>query len=120
MQSTEILILLLLAFVNSLVIIGWNKATEFDYERGVVNFAGDKPNIEEDSKMILWKLRYYAINKIGYFWSKPLFTCCTCMASVHSTYIYWAALPLDLHSLVVYPIYILGLAGMVTIINNHA
>lgn len=112
--------LIILAFVNAFIIIGWNRATMFEYERGVVNFVGDEPKVDEESKMALWKLRYWAIQNFGEFWSKPLFTCPTCMASVHSTYVYWAYQPLTTDSILLYPLYILFLAGVTTFINNHS
>jgi hypothetical protein len=49
---------------------------------------------------------------------KPLYDCPTCMASVHSTYIFWAAYPFTLESLILYPFYILALAAMATVINR--
>lgn len=131
MTVHELLFLLLLAFCNSLIIIGWNKATDFELSKegydSIDYFVKNKLTCWEDSiekgitdKMIFWKLRFWSLKYFGSFWSKPLFTCPTCMSSVHSTYFYWAIMPFTLHSLMVYPFYVIGLAGMVSIINNYA
>jgi hypothetical protein len=53
-------------------------------------------------------------------WLKmPLNGCPTCMASLHSTYVFIPALLLLNWSWFIYPIYILALAGMNTYLYNH-
>ena len=130
MTRIELIYLFLIALANSFVIIGWNKATYFEYESEALSDSfksmkdltcwekGLKKSFK--GKMIFWQLRYYSLKYIGDFWSKPLFTCCTCMASFHSLYFYWAIMPFDLHSLIIYPFYIVGLAGVVSVVNNYA
>lgn len=114
MNSNEIASLLLMAFANSFVIIGWNRATYFEWAEG--SFT----EINHETKMIFWKLRYWGQYYFYPFWNKPLFTCPTCMSSFHSIYVYWLIQPPTIHSLIIYPIYILLLAGMVTLINSFA
>lgn len=121
MNIHELIYFLVLAVVNSFVIIGWNRASNFEYTTNANGFSAleKQDTIQEDSKMILWKLRYWSIEYLGEFWSKPILTCPTCQSSVHSLYVYWLTQPLTLHSLIVYPFYILLLAGMVTLINSY-
>ena len=136
MTTEEILFILLVAFANSLIIIGVNKSTYFDFNddllRGVFGSASFTGKFEYrkyrkaaaqtaiDDKMIFWKLRYWSLKYLGELASKPLFTCPPCMASFHSLYFYWLIMPFTLQSLIAYPFYILGLAGMVSIVNNYA
>lgn len=126
-SQTELIYLFCLAVCNALIIIGWNKATYFEWNEKELRaysvadryfYSTARSSITD--KMVLWKLRYYAEKYLGEFWSKPFFTCPTCMASVHSTYFYWAVMPFTLHSLIIYPFYIVGLAGLTSIINNHS
>lgn len=131
MTTADIIYLLLLALVNSFVIIGWNKATYFEWDEKQLKaysvgeryfYANAKNAIIE--KMIFWKLRYWSLKYVGEFLSKPLFTCPTCMASVHSFYIYWPVMLLSPFTLLqialIYPVYILVLAGVASVVNNYA
>lgn len=74
-----------LILVNSLYCIGVYKACSFEYK------SDDHPELGviEGSQMIGWRLRLYAEKYLGRFASKPLFSCPPCMASVHSTYVFW-------------------------------
>ena len=112
------LFLLLVGFINSLVIFGVNKATHFEYCHPDDTEEYCKNGIDLDSRMILYRLRLWSLKHIGEFWSKPLFTCPPCMASVHSTYIYWFAMPFNIQSLAIWPFYILMLSGLVSLINS--
>lgn len=115
-----IVFLSLLAFFNAILIIGlYNSATydychELDCEDGH-DYCDDKC-IDNYSKMVLYKFRYYSIKYLGDFWSKPVITCPICMASLHSTYIYWNAIDFSVQSLLLYPLYILFLSGMINVI----
>ena len=46
----------------------------------------------------------------------PLYACPTCMASVHSLYVYWYNYDLNLHNVLVYVIYVFGLSALNTFI----
>ena len=115
--------LLFILLINMLVIIGFNRATEFDfkqYKRGD-KMTTSRTRIEEGSKMIFWFIRFYSLKYLGKFWSKPICTCPTCMASVHSTYVYAFFLFMvhfQIEWIVFYPIYILALAGLSSIVNS--
>jgi hypothetical protein len=112
--------LLLLGLINALVIFGVNKATFFEYcyvdDRGK-SFC-DKYGIDKDSKMVLWFIRYWLLKTVGEFWSKPICTCPPCMASVWGTVVYWFAVPMDIHTAMIWPLYILMLSGLVALINS--
>lgn len=117
MEWTE---LFAMALANSLVIFGINKATAFEFchqDDRELDFC-DEDGIDKDSKMVLYRFRLWSLQSFGEFWSKPLFTCPPCMASVHSTYFYWMLMPPTQESLVVYPLYVLGLSGLVALINS--
>lgn len=50
---------------------------------------------------------------------KPLIGCPTCMASVHSTYFFWGVMPWNEHSLIIYPLYAIALAGLNALIHKY-
>ena len=45
--------------------------------------------VNEASKMVLWRVRYWFSKRISRFYMKPLFTCVWCMASVYSVGIFF-------------------------------
>lgn len=112
------MMILEIAFINALIIFGFNKATQFDYCHP--DDTGDhcKDGVDMDSRMILWRVRYFCLKYFGHFLSKPLVTCPPCMASFHSIYVYWMVFPMTVSSLLYYPLYILLLSGLVSLINS--
>jgi hypothetical protein len=64
-----------------------------------------KENIDEDSKMILWRLSYLAEVYCGR-WHKALINCLPCMASVHSVYFYWYFMPFTFNNFILYLFYV--------------
>jgi hypothetical protein len=119
-HQQELLFFFILAIFNSLLIIGLYNSSMYDYCHpddclDHVESCDDKC-IDKYSKMILWRLRYYSVKILGEFWSKPIITCPKCMASFHSIYIYWMVVDFNLFTLISYPLYVLFLSGMVTII----
>lgn len=95
--------------LNSLYIIGLNTVTYYEEN-------------DDDSKMIFWKVREWSVETFGKFWSKPICTCPPCMASLHSTYIYFpvalsifGAIPVVF---LAWPVYALALSGFVKLINS--
>ena len=112
--------LLTIAIFNTGIIFGINKATQFEYCHPDDNGMGfcDERGIDKDSKMIGWRLRYMAGRLVGDFWNKPLFTCPPCMASVHGTWFYWLVSPMNIQSLIFWPVYILFLSGLVALNNS--
>jgi len=117
----EILLsLILLLVVNSLIIIGLYHVVNFEVEEG---YGYDQDTFEmkreytKTHKMILWWVKYWGDKYINEFWSKSLYDCVVCMASVHSLYVYWYFYSFDLEALMIYPFYILALAGLNSILN---
>lgn len=113
--------LLLLAYLNAWVIIGFHYATGYTlHPHGIKGHDGaDSNGIMNDSKMFLWRVRYASEKKLGDFWSKPICTCVQCMASVHGlipflTLSYFTSPWL----LLMYPYYVLLLSGISKNINS--
>lgn len=99
---------------NSLVIIGLNRSASY-----LQDASG---HIYEDTKGILWKLKYWAIESLGDKWSKPVISCPPCMASLHSFYVFWlwaVNCGIEPFHIYLYILYIPALSGMVHIINNR-
>ena len=94
-------ILLLLIF-NSLVIIGFNRITEYGLDV-------DRKPVDKD---ILWFVRWYSLKWIGRTLSKPICTCIVCMSSLHSVYVFWFVYDFTLINLYLWGIYMLSLAGI--------
>jgi hypothetical protein len=112
--------LLILGLFNACVIFGINKASFFEYchpDDRVHDFC-DKYGIDKDTKMVLWWARYWSLRVVGKFWSKPLFTCPPCMASVWGTAVYWIMTPIGVGAAAIWPLYVLMLSGLVALINS--
>lgn len=81
-------------------------------------------NVDTQYNMILWFIRYYSLKYIGDYWSKPIITCPTCMASIHSTYFYFSYVAINNSDesistiLIFYPAYVIALAGLNTLITS--
>ena len=84
MTLSAVIHFILVAFINVWVIRGFYESTQFDFEVDELGMITDKP--DPDSKMILWRVRAFAL-KAGWFGS-PITLCPTCMASIHSIYVY--------------------------------
>lgn len=112
--------LMTLGLFNALIIFGINKATFFEYchPDDVGGEFCDEYGVDKDSKMVGWWFRHMALKVVGKFWSKPLFTCPPCMASVWGTVVYWIATPMSSETLAAWPLYILMLSGLVALINS--
>jgi len=93
----ELIFLLVLVFFNSLFIIGLNVVTEEGYILGFIEVLGNKYLPE-------WL-------------QKPLYGCPPCMASIHSIY-YWFFVDFTPINLLIYPGYILALAGLNAIFSS--
>jgi len=91
--------ILLLLIANSLYIFGIYTATDYRID------TEGRPC----DKMALWWLSYYTERAIGPWWSKPLFLCPACMASVHGTYFYFI---FSEKNILIYPFYVVILAGL--------
>ena len=110
--------LILLLIVNSFVCFGfWNACLYVPKKMGRNPSRLDCENcfivIQKEVKGILWFVEKWAIGKWFY---KPVCGCLPCMASLHSTYVYWMFMfvsnEINVESLMMYPIYILALSGL--------
>jgi len=97
---------------NSLYCIGLYKACSVELK--IDNEP--KHGVIEETKMILWWVRYYSHLYLGRFWTKPVCDCPPCMASLHSLYVFW---PLVIYlygfnpiQLLVYPVYVGALSAV--------
>lgn len=92
-----------LLLINSLLIIGIHANS---------GYSEDKPQA------------FYWLHKIKAPWwvKKPLIECVSCMASVHSMYVYWPWVvwcgQMGLKALLVYPIYVVALSGLNYLLNR--
>ena len=124
--------LLILLVLNSLFIIGLNKATMIEWISNspmrITKKNLTKNFIDKEYSMILWELQYYSLKLFGFKWSKPLITCPPCMASFHSIlfywYIGWEIFPESYcYSggviLINYILYVFALCGLNTILNRN-
>lgn len=111
--------LLLLALANSLAIIGIYESVQYKIgHKTVLGSQGYKKVEYFKHKMIFWRVKYYGDKWFGEYWTKPFYNCCTCMASIHGTWFFVGALYLGLVNPIIYPAYILIVAGLTTAIVN--
>ena len=115
-----LLSILLMLLLNSLFIIGLHNAARFEFHPlGIKDCQGaDQYGVMNDSKMLLWKLRYTAEKKLGLFYSKPLFSCPPCMASIWGTVFYFSYIGFSITSILMLPSYIFALSGLTLFIHS--
>jgi hypothetical protein len=121
-MEIEIQKFILVCIANAFAIYGLYWAMYFDWKpSGAKQIDITKPKksmVDENSKMILWFVRYYAPIVFGKKLSKPIALCPVCMASIHSTYWYLPMFGFDattiatvLISIFKYGLYMVTLAG---------
>lgn len=119
----SLLSLFVLSVINVFTILGFYEATLYDTRRQGYDIAGnetDSPTpyrvdfIIENKNILSWL-------KLGtenwpYWIKKPLYDCTTCMASLHSVYVYWPVIYFTdisfVSAIYIYAIYILLTAGI--------
>lgn len=117
--AIDFVYLFILALFNAIVIFGVNRASYFEYcHPEDTSEDCDCDRVDRSSKMVLYRFRLWSLQSLGEYWSKPLFTCPPCMASVHSLYVYWLVMPFTTGCLLFYPLYILFLSGLVALIQS--
>lgn len=117
--------LIYLLFLNSLLIQGLFRSSTFEWKSNFMykpNRNNMKiENIDSQYNMILWRFRYSVMKYFGSYWSKPIITCPTCMASIHSSYFYFGFIyftnQFTLINGLLYIPYVFMLAGMNTLIT---
>jgi hypothetical protein len=120
----EVLIVFALIIVaNAFAIIGFHMACQYESEQTVIDgylCNGVKP----ESRMVFWRVGYYSDRWLGDFWSKPVYSCPTCMASLHGllpfliTYYLLGCYDGNVFIMILqYIFYTLSLSGVVTYVN---
>lgn len=117
---------LLLMIFNSLFIQGLYRSSMFEWKSNFMYKPTKRnmsvANIDVQFNMIFWWVRYYSMKYFGDWWSKPIITCPTCMASIHSTYFYFTFVyfysEINLITALIYIPYVFALAGMNTLITS--
>lgn len=105
--------LLIILILNSFVCFGFWNACLYLPENLILGR-------NEDEKGVLWFVEKWSQGKWFY---KPLCGCIPCMASIHSTYVYWTFMfvsdAINWESLIIYPIYIIALSGLNYLIDRE-
>lgn len=106
---------------NAFAIIGFNRACQYE-EAEIKPFKKVEP-VNESSKMIFWRVKYYSEMYLGEFWSKPVYSCSTCMASLHGIIPFFVTATmtteLGLVTVAYWAFYTLVLSGVATYINER-
>ena len=80
--------LLALVLICSAISTGFYAACQFDgdeaYDEADPFMRKNWPRPNDSQKMIFWWVRYYGGRFLGKYWSKPIYSCLTCMGSFHS------------------------------------
>lgn len=71
-------------------------------------------HLSTGNDMLLEKPARWIDKRIPYWWTKPLFNCPTCMASVHSILPYWYLHDFNTESMVMYILYVPSLSALAT------
>ena len=111
--------LFILLIINALICIGLYKSWQFEYSATKMIKGKFCHGIDNNTKGVFWFYKFYFLDRIPYRLSKPLGNCATCMASVFSVLPYWFTYDHS-HpsSWLIYPFYILALAGLNSIFSK--
>ena len=101
--------LFLLLLINSLYIVGFHKACDYEYD----------VHLKPINKMAMWWLPYYT-KWLPQFIKTPLYDCMKCMSSIHGFYFFWffKEFSFTLENVIIYIFYTFALTGLNTIINE--
>jgi hypothetical protein len=105
----SILEVLLCIILSSLVGVGFFAAAQFEGDEAfdTLDFDLKKEWSKPTDVMVLWWVRYYGGRYIPPFWTKPVYSCLTCMGSLHSI-----APTLIFSEWYLWPLIALGTAGV--------
>ena len=116
MISQDMITLILL---NSLWVFGLYELFSCQF------FSDNDPSlgVHEESKGLLWFVKYYSVKRFGWFYSKPICVCPPCMASIHSTYFfaaywYFSGGTFSIATLAIYLIYAIALTGLNSLLTK--
>lgn len=117
-----IILFIILILINSIEIIGFHAVTYFEYNQHAIGFGGKTERVPfEESKMFLWKIKYWSEKYLGEFWSKPVCNCPPCMASLHSLAVWffiYVLVPFHPILIPLHILYIFCLCGSVKLITS--
>lgn len=120
----ELIILIVVIFVfNVFAIIGFYAATDYKTELKITDSGFAQQTIEvidQESKQLLWFVRYYAKKWLGDKWCKPVACCNICMSSIHSVW-YWLILiiyPFNIWMIPVHLFYMVSMVGVQKLISE--
>lgn len=118
---TTLFIFVWVCIANAYAIIGFNRACQYE-DVEIKPFKKVEP-VNESSKMIFWRVKYYSEMYLGEFWSKPVYSCPSCMASLHGIIPFFvtATMTTELGWVTVayWVFYTLVLSGVATYINER-
>lgn len=119
---TDIIIFAIVLIGNAFAIIGFNRACQYE-EADVKPGFVPQPVVVESSKMIFWRVKYYSEMYLGEFWSKPVYSCPTCMASLHGVIPFMVTATMTTEfgwtTAAYWAFYTLALSGVATYINER-
>jgi len=93
--------------LNAAWVIGFYNATR--YETHAIQ------SVEDETKMIAWRIKYFANKYLGPFWSKPICDCPPCMASIHSLW-YFLFFEFNPMNIIMWVFYVFVLSGILKLI----
>lgn len=123
----------LIAWANAYEIIAFNRACQYESYETDEHVLVDhkvvmkkKGEVKEGTQMFLWRVKYYSDKWLGKFWSKPIYSCPTCMASAHGIlpFIFAGFLTMPHEKVFTTPIffawifYTLVVSGIATLMNE--
>lgn len=107
-----------LLVLNAMWIVGFYTACYCEIVEGYDNkTCSVKLGPVYQTKMILWRVKYYSNKWFGEFWSKPICDCPPCMASIHSLW-YFLFFEFDLPNVIIWVFYAVVLSGVVKLIQT--
>ena len=110
-----------LLLLNSLWIIGLYNSCDYESKEEIyINPADTTQNYTKKvfiSKQLLWWVKYYT-RHWPWWITKPLYSCCSCMASIHGTLFIVLFMPFTVETLIIAPFYVGALAGLNQLVAN--
>lgn len=94
---------------------------EFTDAHAIIDSVKRLEYIDQESKQLLWFVRYYAKKWLGDKWCKPVACCTICMSSLHSIW-YWMILikfPFQWWMILIFLLYMVAMAGVQKLITER-
>lgn len=104
--------LLALIVFCSLICVGFYAACGFDGDEDYDSDPNKSNWKRPESGMLLWWVRFYGGRVIPKYWTKPVYSCLTCMGSLHSVIPTLWFCSVSGVTLWIWPLVALGTAGL--------